>query len=84
MSTTADRDQLTAVGGAAPNLHVGSKIANHQPSIAGGAPGVKVSWRATALRHDAYRKKHPLVVRLRNPRRSAVIVSIRMLMGHMY
>src|SRR5207245_6251051 len=55
------RYQLTAIGAAAPNLHVGQEIANHQFSIAGGAPGAKVSWQVTGVRHDAYAKAHPLL-----------------------
>src|SRR5260370_20751382 len=56
------RYQLTAIGAAAPNLHVAQEIAQHQFSIAGGAPGMKVSWQVTGVRHDAYAKTHPLVV----------------------
>jgi len=59
--------QLTAIGAAAPNLHVAREIANHQFSIAGGAPGMKVSWQVTGVRHDAYAKTHPLVVEARKP-----------------
>lgn len=56
------RYQLTAVGAAAPNLHVAQELANHQFSIAGGAPGMKVSWQVTGVRHDGFAKAHPLVV----------------------
>jgi len=59
------RYQLTAIGEAAPNLHVAQEIANHQFTIAGGAPGMKVSWQVTAVRHDAYAKAHPLVVEVK-------------------
>jgi hypothetical protein len=61
------RYQLTAVGAAAPNLHVAQEIANHQFSIAGGASGMKVSWQVTGVRHDAYAKAHPLVVEVKKP-----------------
>ena len=61
------RYQLTAIGAAAPNLHVAREIANHQFSIAGGAPGMKVSWQVTGVRHDPYSKTHPLVVEARKP-----------------
>jgi hypothetical protein len=37
------RYQLTAIGAAAPNLHIAQKVANHQFSIAGGAPG---TWKS--------------------------------------
>lgn len=59
------RYQLTAIGTAAPNLHIAEEIANHQFSIAGGAPGMKVSWQVTGVRHDAYAKTHPLVVEVK-------------------
>ena len=59
------RYQLTAIGAAAPNLHVAQEISNHQFSIAGGAPGMKVSWQVTGIRHDAYAKAHPLVVEVK-------------------
>lgn len=61
------RYQLTAIGAAAPNLHIAQEIANHQFSIAGGGPGMKVSWQVTGVRHDAYAKTHPLTVEVRKP-----------------
>lgn len=59
------RYQLTAIGAAAPGLHIAQEIAHHQFSIAGGAPGMKVSWQVTGVRHDAYAKTHPLVVEVK-------------------
>ena len=59
------RYQLTAIGAAAPNLHVAQEIANHQFRIGGGAPGMKVSWQVTGVRHDAYAKTHPLAVEVK-------------------
>jgi len=59
------RYQLTAVGAPAPNLHVAQEIANHQFTIGGGSPGMKVSWQVTGVRHDAYAKTHPLVVEVK-------------------
>lgn len=56
------RYQLTAVGAAAPNLHIQQEIANQQFTIAGGAPGTKVSWQVTGVRQDAFAKAHPLQV----------------------
>jgi hypothetical protein len=47
------RYQLTPVGAAAPNLHIGTPIAGNRFEIAGGAPGVEVSWQVTGIRHDA-------------------------------
>jgi hypothetical protein len=61
------RYQLTAIGAPAPNLHIAQEVAHHQFSIAGGAPGMKVSWQVTGVRHDAYSTAHPLVVEARKP-----------------
>ena len=56
------RYQLTAIGAPAPNLHIAREITNNQFVIAGGQPGMKVSWQVTGVRHDAYAKAHPLEV----------------------
>ncbi len=49
---------LTPVGAAAPNLHISKEIEGNAFSIAGGLPGLKVSWQVTAVRNDAYMKLH--------------------------
>ena len=49
---------LTAVGGAAPNLHVSREMDGKTFAVAGGTPGLKVSWQLTASRDDAYVKEH--------------------------
>ena len=56
------RYQLTAVGAPAPNLYVAEEIKDSSFSIAGGKPGMKVSWQVTARRNDLYMRAHPLVV----------------------
>jgi trimeric autotransporter adhesin len=56
------RYQLTAIGAPAPNLYIAQEISNHQFTIGGGQPGMKVSWQVTAVRHDAWAKAHPLEV----------------------
>jgi hypothetical protein len=61
------RYQLTAIGAAAPNLHIAQEVANHQFAIAGGAPGMKVSWQVTGVRHDAYAKANPLAPEVNKP-----------------
>jgi hypothetical protein len=61
------RYQLTAIGAAAPNLHIAQKVANHQFSIAGGAPGMEVSWLVTGVRHDAFAQANPLVAEVEKP-----------------
>lgn len=48
------RYQLTAVGAAMPNLHVGSEVKNNQFRIAGGAAKAKVTWTVTGTRNDPY------------------------------
>ena len=60
------RYQLTAVGAAMPNLHVGQEISEEalrsegQCSfvIAGGAPGGKVCWEVKAVRNDLWVRKN--------------------------
>jgi trimeric autotransporter adhesin len=61
------RYQLTAIGAAAPNLHIAEEVANHQFSIAGGAPGMKVSWQVTGVRHDPFAQANQLVVEAEKP-----------------
>ncbi len=56
------RYQLTPVGGGAPNLHVATEIDKGTFRIAGGAPGMKVSWQVTGVRNDAYAQKNRIVV----------------------
>jgi hypothetical protein len=52
------RYQLTAIGTSAPNLHVAKKISGNSFIIAGGKPGMEVSWQVTGIRDDAYAKSH--------------------------
>lgn len=54
--------QLTAIGAPAPGLYVAQEIRNGRFGIAGGSPGMKVSWQVTGVRHDAYALAHPLRV----------------------
>lgn len=56
------RYQLTAIGKGAPNLHVARKIADNKFKIAGGKPGMEVSWQVTGIRHDAYAQDHRIAV----------------------
>jgi hypothetical protein len=48
------RYQLTALGAPGPNLYVADEISGNRFRIAGGTPGVKVSWQVTGVRHDVY------------------------------
>ena len=55
------RYQLTPLGAPGPNLHVASEIERNTFSIAGGRPGMKVSWQVTR-RKDVYAEAHRIVV----------------------
>ncbi|HVP57977.1 MAG TPA: hypothetical protein VMU02_07740, partial [bacterium] len=52
------RYQLTPVGAPAPNLYVAEKVSGNHFRIAGGAPGMEVSWQVTGVRKDAYAQAH--------------------------
>ncbi len=55
------RYQLTCIGGFAP-VYVAAEIAGNQFKIAGGSPGLKVSWQVTGVRQDAFANKHRIPV----------------------
>lgn len=61
------RYQLTAVGRAAPDLHVSEELVGRAFGIAGGSPGLRVSWQVTGIRQDDYAREHPIVVEQRKP-----------------
>ncbi len=52
---------LTPIGGWAP-LYIEKEINTNTFSIAGGQPGMKVSWQVTAIRKDEFALMRPLVV----------------------
>ncbi len=56
------RYQLTAIGAAAPNLHIAEEISNRHFKIAGGLSGLKVSWQVTGIRQDAWANANPISV----------------------
>lgn len=56
---TKFRYQLTCIGGYAP-VYIAQKISGNQFVIAGGNPGLEVSWQVTGVRHDAYATAHPM------------------------
>jgi hypothetical protein len=45
------RYQLTPIGAPAPDLHIANVITKNQFKVAGGAPGMKVCWQVTGIRH---------------------------------
>lgn len=56
------RYQLTAIGESAPNLYVAKKMTDNHFKVAGGKPGMEVSWQVTGIRHDAYARDHRIAV----------------------
>lgn len=59
------RYQFFALDRAMPNLYIKSEVKNNRFTIAGGAPGGKVSWQVTGIRHDPYILAHPIIVEVR-------------------
>jgi subtilisin-like proprotein convertase family protein len=55
------RYQLTCVGGFSP-VYVAEKISGNRFKIAGGKPGLEVSWQVTGVRHDPYVEKNRILV----------------------
>ena len=64
------RYQLTAIGAPAPNLHIARKISDNDFIIAGGKPGMEVSWQVTGIRNDAYAKAHRIVSEVNKERQN--------------
>ncbi|MDI6804573.1 MAG: hypothetical protein QME58_12140 [Bacteroidota bacterium] len=56
------RYQLTAIGAPGPNLYIAQKISGNRFKIAGGQPGMEVSWQATGIRQDPFAEKHRIQV----------------------
>jgi hypothetical protein len=56
------RYQLTAVGQAAPNLHVAEEIYENRFKIGGGEEGMKVCWQLTGSRKDPWAAANPFEV----------------------
>jgi hypothetical protein len=51
------RYQLTSLGGFAP-VYIAEKVEDNRFKIAGGSPGIEVSWQVTGIRHDPYANAH--------------------------
>jgi len=60
------RYQLTCVGRFAP-VFVAREIKGNRFKIAGGKPGMRVSWQVTGVRHDAYANKNRIPVEEEKP-----------------
>jgi len=50
---------LTPIGSSAPNLYIENEINNGVFTIAGGSPGLRVSWCVYAERNDLYLQENP-------------------------
>ena len=69
---TLNRDfrySLTAIGAPAPNLFIAEEVAENRFKIAGGAPGVRVSWQITGIRQDPYANKNRIKIEEEKPER---------------
>ncbi|MCU0290379.1 MAG: hypothetical protein MUF10_00085 [Thermoanaerobaculaceae bacterium] len=60
------RYQLTCIGGFAP-VYVADKVHGNHFRIAGGTPGLEVSWQVTGIRKDAYAEAHRIPVEEEKP-----------------
>ncbi|ALO14313.1 hypothetical protein L21SP5_00641 [Salinivirga cyanobacteriivorans] len=56
------RYQLTAIGQPAPSIYIEQEITDNTFIIAGGEPGMKISWQVTGIRNDPYAQKNSLEV----------------------
>lgn len=64
------RYQLTCLGSFAP-VYVARKIADNRFKIAGGHPGLEVSWQVAGTRHDRWAREHPFAAVVEKPREEA-------------
>ena len=55
------RYQLTCIGVPAP-VYIAAEISSNRFTIAGGRPGMKISWQVTGIRKDAYAEQHRIPV----------------------
>jgi len=60
------RYQLTCIGGFA-QVYIAEEIRGNRFSIAGGTPGMKVSWQVTGVRNDPYAKAYRIAVEQDKP-----------------
>jgi trimeric autotransporter adhesin len=61
------RYQLTAIGAPGPNLYIAKEVEANRFQIAGGKPGMKVSWQVTGIRQDPYVEAHRMKVEQEKP-----------------
>jgi hypothetical protein len=68
------RYQLTCIGAHAP-IYIARKIEDNAFAIAGGTPGLEVSWQVTGIRNDTYARDHRIPVELDKPESERVALS---------
>lgn len=56
------RYQLTAIGAPAPSIYIEKEIRDNEFVIAGGEPGMKISWLVTGIRKDPFAEQHKTIV----------------------
>ena len=61
------RYQLTGIGAPGPNLYISQEISGNSFKIAGGEPGMKVSWQVTGIRHDRFAEANRIQVEVDKP-----------------
>jgi hypothetical protein len=60
------RYQLTCIGAFAP-VYIAEEVTENHFKIAGGKPGMKVSWMVTGIRQDAWANAHRIPVEVEKP-----------------
>ena len=65
------RYQLTAIGEPGPDLYIANEISGNGFSIAGGSPGMKVSWQVTGIRQDGAADAYRIAVESEKPAHQA-------------
>ena len=63
------RYQLTPIGAPAQGLYIAEKMNKNRFTIAGGQPGMEVSWQVTGVRSDATMRKHAFTTEEDKPER---------------
>jgi hypothetical protein len=61
------RYQLTALGAPGPNLYIAEKVTANRFRIAGGSPGLEVSWQVTGIRQDRFANENRIQVEVEKP-----------------
>ncbi len=67
---TLNRDyryQLTAIRAPGPNLYIAEEVRDNRFVIAGGEPGMRVSWQVTGIRQDAFANANRIPVEQDKP-----------------